>query len=319
MDFAKAFDNVNHLLLSSKLKAIDLNPYICNWYLSFLKDRKQRLVFCNTVCSWHSVNKGTTQGSVSGPFLFNLFINDLAITDNSNTSMIKYADDTTIQVNITRSAGCIDVSLDTVNEYLSWSLRNRMSCNVLKCHELILRKRNVQYITEAVDGINQLESLKVLGVTFQNNCRFSEHVKSKLLEANRCLYVIRCIRKEGYTQDEIDLLFKAIVLPKITFGLVIYSASKPELTTIQNFLQRCYKRKYISYYLDIYTLLEKHDNNMYNKIKSDPGHPLFNSLPRIKESSMKLRNNSSLLPRVNTERFKNSFINRLFFKYRLAF
>ena len=76
-------------ILSQKLKALNLNPYLTNWYLSFLKNRKQRLVFKGKVFSWHCVNKGTTQGSVSGPYLFNLFINDLNIDSNPMTHLIK--------------------------------------------------------------------------------------------------------------------------------------------------------------------------------------------------------------------------------------
>ena len=70
MDFSKAFDTVKHDLLFSKLKLLPLNPYIFNWYFSFLTDRRQQVV-CNSItCDWISVNKGTTQGSVSGPIYF---------------------------------------------------------------------------------------------------------------------------------------------------------------------------------------------------------------------------------------------------------
>jgi len=58
---------------------------------------------------------------------------------------------------------------------------------------------------------------------------------------------------------------------------------------------------------------------MYDKIKSNPGHPLFPSLPRFKDTPVNLRKRTSIYPLVNTERFKNSFINRLIFKYNLAF
>ena len=82
MDFAKAFDIVRHSILSDKLRALDLNPYITNWYLSFLRNRKQRLVFGGTQlllvrCSsyyWYKVNISTTQGSVSGPNLIFLLM-----------------------------------------------------------------------------------------------------------------------------------------------------------------------------------------------------------------------------------------------------
>ena len=96
MDFSKALDNVQHSLGGEKLKALPLNPNVVNWYLSFLMDRKQRLISKSITYKSHSVNKGTTQGSVSGPQLFNLFIHD----DNNLTSIVKYADDTTLQVKV---------------------------------------------------------------------------------------------------------------------------------------------------------------------------------------------------------------------------
>lgn len=62
MDFSKAFDTVKHDLLFCKLKLLPLNPYILNWYLSFLTDRRQRVVCSVITCDWICVNKGTTQG-----------------------------------------------------------------------------------------------------------------------------------------------------------------------------------------------------------------------------------------------------------------
>jgi hypothetical protein len=172
--------------------------------------------------------------------------------------------------------------------------------------------------TIPVNNIKQLEFLKILGITFQSNCRFSEHIRLKLFEANKCLFVIRSLRKEGYNQTEIDHLFQTIVLSKIRYGLSVYGASMPELTVVQHFLKRCHKRRYISYPLNIYTLLEKSDRTIFKKISNQSNHPLFNLMPTIKESSLRLRNKSSQLPSINTERFKNSFLNRLIFKYKLV-
>ena len=79
MDFSEAFISVRHKLLSNKLKFLPLNAYIIKWYHSFLYNRQQRIVHNNHLHEWKGVNKGTTQGSVSSPYLFYVFLNDLEI------------------------------------------------------------------------------------------------------------------------------------------------------------------------------------------------------------------------------------------------
>ena len=110
--------------------------------------------------------------------------------------------------------------------------------NPTKCNELILCKK-VAHDIDAVNNITQVSCLKVLEVTLQSNHRFNEHTKVKLQEANKCLYVIRCLPKEGYQQQpDVDYIFRSIifiVLPKITYGLPVYTSSTPELTTVQIF------------------------------------------------------------------------------------
>jgi hypothetical protein len=94
----------------------------------------------------------------------------------------------------------------------------------------------------------------------------------------------------------------------------VYAALTPGLTTVQQFLRRCYKRRYISYIIDIYDLLEKTDRYIYKKISRQPSHALYGLLPKVKESSWRLRTHTSQLPRLDKERFKASFINRLHFR-----
>ena len=91
MDF-KAFDSVRLELLSNKLKLLPLNAYIINWYHSFLYNRQQRIVHNNHhLHEWKGVNKGKTQGSVNGPYLFNVFLNDLEIKLGFTPALFKYA------------------------------------------------------------------------------------------------------------------------------------------------------------------------------------------------------------------------------------
>ena len=130
MDFSKAFDSVRHVLLSEKLKTVPLNPYIINWYLNSLKDRQQRVVYKDYYGEWTHVNKGTTQGSVTGPYLFNIFINDLEIEIDHESALFKYADDSNILVPVWCDG--TDESENAVGRFLSWSENNSMHSNPKK-------------------------------------------------------------------------------------------------------------------------------------------------------------------------------------------
>ena len=105
----------------------------------FLSGRQQRILSGNYHCRWKAVNKGTTQGSVSGPHLFNIFLNDLEITYDGFRALFKYADDSTIVAPV---LGNTDTSVTLVNEFLNWSRENCMSCNPSKCKELVIRKKS---------------------------------------------------------------------------------------------------------------------------------------------------------------------------------
>ena len=222
MDFSKALDSVKHELLANKLKKLPLNPYITNWYLTFLMNRAQRVCFNNFKCDWKSVNKGTTQGSVSGPYLFNIFLNDLNITLGNHDVLFKYADDSTI---------------------------------------------------------------------------------------------IAPVWKE---QDYSDQLVSQFFLPNINYALSVYAASESDLTPEQCFLDRCFKRKYTSKRVSVYDLLERQDRKIFRKVSNSKRHPLISIMLRVKSSSYNLRKETCFKPKINTMRFKNSFINRLAFKYELA-
>ena len=176
-----------------------------------------------------------------------------------------------------------------------------------------MRKRGNSIVYPMSHNIKQYNNISLLGVTIQGNCKFGLHVKAKFHEANKCLFVIRSLRKEGYTQDEIDHLFNSIVIPKLLYGLSVYGASVSDLTVIQRFLKRCYKRRCTSINYNIYDLLEKSDRRLFYNLKHDD-HPLKSLLPRYKDYTENLRRKSIVRSSINTE----CFFNRLIFKYNLA-
>ena len=86
-----------------------------------------------------------------------------------------------------------------------------MSCNPGKCKELVIKKKSNKDIYNPVNCIPQHNQLCLLGVTLQSDCKVSSHIKVKLVKANKCLHILRTLRRNNMT-NEIDVLFTTIVV-----------------------------------------------------------------------------------------------------------
>ena len=132
MDFAKAFDSADHAILLEKLKRYGIVGQLYKWFKNYLQDRQQRVVVDGCTSSWAPVTSEVPQGSLLGPLLFIIFINDLpsALPDGSMTAL--YADDTKLFSSSNLSY------LDAVNlqqgltNLDSWSLHNKYQFQCFK-------------------------------------------------------------------------------------------------------------------------------------------------------------------------------------------
>ena len=160
-----------------------------------------------------------------------------------------------------------------------------MSRNPNKCKELVIKKKgNSTFYPVVRHMCTTTCTLDLLGLTFQNDCKFFEHIKAKLYKANKCLHVLRVCRKERYSQKEIDYLVYSIDLPNITYGLSVYGASVEEIDVLQKFLDRYYKLRFMSTQLNIRSLLQKQDKAIFKKVKQRDNHPLKVCLPQEKNN-----------------------------------
>ena len=111
-DFSKAFDSLSHNILCSKLKQVNINPYINNWLINFLDQRKQRVVVDGYSTEYVSINRGVPQGTVLGPVLFSIFINDIKAINTDKNLLVKFADDITVSLPIEANVGSDESEAD---------------------------------------------------------------------------------------------------------------------------------------------------------------------------------------------------------------
>ena len=105
---------------------------------------------------------------MTGPYLFNIFINDQEISIDNHPALFKYTNDSTPIVPVWSNSHC---RTDLVDQFLIWSKNNRVICNPSKCKELIFRKKGFIQNIPQVNNILKCTELPILGVTFQQNCK----------------------------------------------------------------------------------------------------------------------------------------------------
>ena len=103
----------------------------------------------------------------------------------------------------------------------------------------------------------------------------------------------------------------------LSFRVFVFGSSESDLTVIQTFLDRCHKRRFLSFPVSIKDFLNKQDRNIFKKLISTDCHPLKDIIPVQKTYVHNLRTKGCARPKINTQRFMNSFVNRLIFKLHL--
>uniref|UniRef100_A0A8D2LZX1 Reverse transcriptase domain-containing protein n=1 Tax=Varanus komodoensis TaxID=61221 RepID=A0A8D2LZX1_VARKO len=139
LDFSKAFDKVPHDILVEKLRSFGIHQSTVRWIRAWLTDRKQKVTISGESSGWHPVTSSVPQGSVLGPILFNLFINDME--EGVNSLLIKFADDTKTGAVATTEEQVLQIQKD-LDRLWKWAGDNRMAFNVDKCKVLHLGHRN---------------------------------------------------------------------------------------------------------------------------------------------------------------------------------
>ena len=192
-DFAKAFDSVPHAQLLVKLQSYGIKGNLLKWIKAFLTNRKQRVVVNSSKSEWCDVSSGVPQGSVLGPVLFLVYINDI---EDSITNMLRlFADDTKLFGPINSDPDIEELQHD--NEKLKdWSDKWLLRFNIGKCCTLHYGYNNPNHTYEMHENglpkdIRNSETEKDLGITFNTDLKFGRHISDCINKGNRVTGLIR--------------------------------------------------------------------------------------------------------------------------------
>ncbi len=251
LDFAKAFDSVNHRCLLHKLQMYGLDFSMLNWINAYLTNRRQRVIINSQHSSWKPVLSGVPQGSILGPLLFLLYINDLpSVTRTAKVAL--FADDVKCSKVITSVSDCRELQgdLDVIG---AWSATWRLRFSPTKCSVLtVSRKLNpikFDYLIN-MSVIARVTEVKDLGVTITKDLKSNMHCRDIKGKAMAKVGMIKRTLGACPPLGTVKQLFISLVRSTLEYGSQVWSPHTSECIKLVESVQRR-ATKYMLGYADI--------------------------------------------------------------------
>lgn len=245
LDFSKAFDKVSHSLLLHKLRCRQIPNRLVRWIESFLLNRKQRVVLGEEFSEWAPVTSGVPQGSVLGPLLFNLFVDDIDEVLDPAVTIKKFADDTKLYISYppcdaAAAAAKLQASLNSLS---IWCSQWCMQLNAAKCSALYFGDQNLVFSYSLNNhSLVRLTSVRDLGVIVTDCGSVSEQCRTAAAAARRLTGLM--LRTFKSRKPSVLLpVFKTIIRPLVEYATPVWNPClKRDIAELENVQRKVTKR-----------------------------------------------------------------------------
>ena len=241
LDFAKAFDTVDHSILVQKLIHYGVRGAAINWISSYLSGRSQCVSIGNSISKFSKIETGVPQGSILGPLLFLIYINDI-VNSSDIVRFILFADDTSVFFSHKDRRETEKILNIELHKLSNWLTANKLSLNTDKSSVLFFRTKNANNNLDSNISINgtmlkEVISAKYLGLQIDNKLTFNEQItsiKTKLIKGN---YILSKLR-HFVPQDLLLNVYNAYIQPFLDYGNLVWCMASPSNLKILSTLQK---------------------------------------------------------------------------------